>query len=590
MAVYRDFDYDLRINGTLTVTGNTTVPSLTVNGDIITTGRVGGINLTEFKKSFDEHSHDGRYYTQTESDGRFLGILETASNSSKLDGVSSNSYVKGNWRSYETVAGDDGTDGWYTLFTVADNATTPVQCNIKAYAHTSVSFVVSAGYSYRNGTITILNSNTISSNSGFKFIKGIRVMNDGKVQIKLNGGSNVNISAQLIGNGAVPTLSSTLVKETDTTATVEDIIDPIPSGILRAKSDVYIGSNKVWHEGSLNPSSMLNKSLNNESVQNGFTINGSAFIGSTGSTGSLHIRNSSNSSVVQIAGDSSTKATGVKSYINANGDATFDGITTVNTLKVSNRDEIANLNAEMVGGINSRDLVTRQSNYEIGGTGIYSGLSVSQSGDGQQTQVTINSGIVYTASGKRFSIPTQGYIISAPSTTTNSHRIDTIYVAGPSEGNNEGLIRHKQGSYSVSPTPPSIPSDGIALADVYMGSNQGTILNAKITDKRVWRNVGHYGDTLTIYNADIKNISGKVYIGGPIEYSKFTKRITIPSGQTSVTWTHNIGVSSYAVFLSCNSPEPHIYWSNQTNSQITINLDDVCDNDVEIHAILFDCD
>ena len=39
------------------------------------------------------HNHDGRYYTETESDARFLGISAKASNSDKLDGIDSTGFI-----------------------------------------------------------------------------------------------------------------------------------------------------------------------------------------------------------------------------------------------------------------------------------------------------------------------------------------------------------------------------------------------------------------------------------------------------------------------------------------------------------------
>jgi hypothetical protein len=42
----------------------------------------------------DSHTHDGRYYTETESDARFLGISAKAADSNLLDGIDSSSFLR----------------------------------------------------------------------------------------------------------------------------------------------------------------------------------------------------------------------------------------------------------------------------------------------------------------------------------------------------------------------------------------------------------------------------------------------------------------------------------------------------------------
>jgi hypothetical protein len=73
----------------------------------------------------------------------------------------------------------------------------------------------------------------------------------------------------------------------------------------------------------------------------------------------------------------------------------------------------------------------------------------------------------------------------------------------------------------------------------------------------------------------------------PIWNDTMATSITIAKGSTTAIWTHNLPFgTSYAVQLSCNSPEPHVYWSNKTSSAITINLDDICDDDVIVDIII----
>lgn len=67
-------------NSTAFLTGNQTI---TLSGDASGSGTT-SINVTVAN---DSHTHDGRYFTETESDARFLGITAKAADSEKLDGV-----------------------------------------------------------------------------------------------------------------------------------------------------------------------------------------------------------------------------------------------------------------------------------------------------------------------------------------------------------------------------------------------------------------------------------------------------------------------------------------------------------------------
>lgn len=73
----------------------TTGRTITLAGDL--TGNVsidGSSNVTLTAAVVnDSHTHDGRYYTEAESDSRFLGISATATDSDKLDGRQGSDYT-----------------------------------------------------------------------------------------------------------------------------------------------------------------------------------------------------------------------------------------------------------------------------------------------------------------------------------------------------------------------------------------------------------------------------------------------------------------------------------------------------------------
>ena len=136
-------------------------------------------------------SNLSNYYTKTESDKK---------------------YAKGNNIKYDKfTTASTASDGWYNIFTCTDNTNSPCIVNVRAYAHSSMIFTVTKGWA-TSGNISILEYNS-SSNASYAYVKGARILSDGKVQINLHTGSNVNVEITVVSTGNV-TLSSTLVCDT----------------------------------------------------------------------------------------------------------------------------------------------------------------------------------------------------------------------------------------------------------------------------------------------------------------------------------------------------------------------------------------
>jgi hypothetical protein len=219
------------------------------------TGITGGGDLTANRTiSFDT----------TWGDGRYLGKTAQATDSAKLNGQSGSYYSRKLSASYSSVTGDDGTDGWYTLFSVSDASNSPILCHIRAYAHSSASFIVSKGYGTTGSTnamISVLNANTSSVNVGYKYIKGLRVLLDGTTQVKLNGGASVQIDVQLFTSGNETVPAATLVKDVTASPSVGMTVDPLVNGSMVSLGDHYVGTNKVWHQGNDGTGSGLDADL-----------------------------------------------------------------------------------------------------------------------------------------------------------------------------------------------------------------------------------------------------------------------------------------------------------------------------------------
>ena len=71
-------------------------PTISLSGDVTgsaTMTNLGNVTITATVAD-DSHTHDGRYYTESESDARFLGINAKAADSNKLDNLDSSQFVR----------------------------------------------------------------------------------------------------------------------------------------------------------------------------------------------------------------------------------------------------------------------------------------------------------------------------------------------------------------------------------------------------------------------------------------------------------------------------------------------------------------
>ena len=167
--------------------------------------------------------------------------IEQGGNPRRVDVSELSGSTQGLYRqAWTSVSNDPGTDEWYTVCTISDSGNTPIYFNINAYAHSSVAFIVSKGFSTQTHYITVLHTNVGSVNATFKYIKGIRLVDTGVLQIQLNAGANVDVQALAITCGGALTLSSTLTQATGSevvreTITLRDHLTR--TGTLQADSD-----------------------------------------------------------------------------------------------------------------------------------------------------------------------------------------------------------------------------------------------------------------------------------------------------------------------------------------------------------------
>ena len=285
---------------------------------------------------------------------------------------------------------------------------------------------------------------------------------------------------------------------------------------LYIDGDIYLdeGQYKAWHAGNLSPVT----TGDDQSTGNNFTVKGMLYVGNSTTTGDVAIHNGTSGYTIHLDGNSSGKinASTVKVYIKGNGDAEFAGTVTANRLVITDNMKplVANLNAERLNGMESRDFDTPVTNTEIGGWGVVSGLELKATTP-PSSDVLITAGVVYASSGRRFDIA-QHQLAQPPASATYD-RWDAIYVQGPSEV--EGRTKVIQGVASATPVKPTIPADGVLLGYVYKRQNVNDITDGMsgtfdaLEDARMWKDVRYYrGSGMEI--AGYTKVSGDIYEKG----------------------------------------------------------------------------
>ncbi len=88
---------------------------ITLTGDVTGTGTITNLGDVSFATTVgdDSHTHDGRYFTETEADDRFLGITANTADQNKLDNLDSGSFLRSD--ANDTATGDLTLSGTVTI-------------------------------------------------------------------------------------------------------------------------------------------------------------------------------------------------------------------------------------------------------------------------------------------------------------------------------------------------------------------------------------------------------------------------------------------------------------------------------------------
>jgi hypothetical protein len=210
--------------------------------EITATAHISDGSITPYDSSNGSTSAPAGY-----TDANTATVWNSTNNSSLVSSLIS-SFPKGSTTNY-TSAATSNSDAWYKLFQIQDNNSCPIECHIRSYAHTSLSFIASEGYAGGDAHINILDAHVSSVNNGYKYIEGIRITASGVVEILLNGGSNVAVEMTLIGD-AIP--ESSLVISTETSANIKDSVTSLSTGMIRTYGDVTVGENLSYTKPTAN--------------------------------------------------------------------------------------------------------------------------------------------------------------------------------------------------------------------------------------------------------------------------------------------------------------------------------------------------
>ena len=165
----------------------------------------------------------------------------------KADGLISSDQIR--TKRYTSLSGSD--EDFFPIGTITDQHTGPVHFSVNTYAHSSMDFIVSEGFSgHEFGYITLLSS-IVSANSGYANITAVRVRADGTVEIKLefSSGPIVDVSVTARSTDHPVSLPSSLATSTSTSTVIHTVVNQNQK--FEAKN--IVASNSVGI-GTTNPS------------------------------------------------------------------------------------------------------------------------------------------------------------------------------------------------------------------------------------------------------------------------------------------------------------------------------------------------
>ena len=142
-------------------------------------------------------------------------------------------------RFFNSIGGTISTGVWIPIVTVADTGT--FRCTLTTAAHSNVTFIAARGYGPSNRAHLQVIDWTYNANGGYANVSGLRIRQNGQVEMQMSFTSGPNVSVSVVINGIGAAIVSSLVETTST----ESIIDTIfyeSDGMIRSKGGLQINN------------------------------------------------------------------------------------------------------------------------------------------------------------------------------------------------------------------------------------------------------------------------------------------------------------------------------------------------------------
>jgi hypothetical protein len=216
-----------------------------------------------------------------------------------VDGLISSDQIRS--KKYTSLSGS--ANDWFPIGSINEHQTGPVLFQVITAYHSNMSFIVAKGYgSSQEHSITLLSS-IDSNNTSYANIKGVRVRQDGQVEIQLYWTSGPSVVVNVTARSTTDPVS--LPSSLATSTSSENIIDTVTNedGKLRSRKLITTSSN-------------VQLSDNGISYLNG----GNVGIGTTNPARNLTVASSSTNALIQLANSttSSNADNGLEIFVSDN--------------------------------------------------------------------------------------------------------------------------------------------------------------------------------------------------------------------------------------------------------------------------------
>lgn len=240
------------------------------------------------------------------------------------------------------------------------------------------------------------------------------------------------------------------------------------------------GGNQVWHAGNLNPSNYVGTG-SGQSVGSGFSVQGRFHIGNvSGVNGDALVYNDSGHATIHLDGNSSgiESSTNTKIHLLGSGHAVFKETVNARNFVATTGGTIPQLVTTSINNIDAKHYTRNDAIADNTGWGILSGLE----GIAYGGELHVDPGVGYTKSGRRIEVSARAKVAMTPAPQSGT-RYDILYIKGPSSSSEEGSLAYFEGTVGASAATTmanGVLSDAIILASVKREMAQASIVQSDI--------------------------------------------------------------------------------------------------------------